>query len=283
MDTYGGAVVLAAVFAVLFALERLAPLRGRTRRWRGRLAANVVMTALTFAAGTLVVRAVAEYVMSAGSARGFGVLHWAALSGPAAAIVGCVLMDATFYAWHRINHEVGVLWRLHQVHHIDPDMDVTTSFRFHVGEVLLSTGYRAAQVAVLGITPVVYLVYELMFQIATMFHHSNWRLPIGAEHMVNTVFVTPRMHGIHHSTIRSEVNSNYSVVFRWWDQLAGSLRLNVPQSQITIGVTGYDQPADNGVWALLTIPFVRPRRVKGEPFRGYESEPSASDRGRMLP
>ncbi len=56
------------------------------------------------------------------------------------------------------------------------------------------------------------------------------------------------------------MNSNYSVIFRWWDALNRSLLLNVPQDQITMGVAGYLEREDNGLWRLLVHPFRRRRR-----------------------
>jgi sterol desaturase/sphingolipid hydroxylase (fatty acid hydroxylase superfamily) len=100
----------------------------------------------------------------------------------------------------------------------------------------------------------------LLFLCGTVFHHSNVHVPVGLERVVNLVFVTPRMHGIHHSAIRDETNSNYSVVFRWWDSLHRSLRLNVPQDAVTIGVPAYLEPEDNRVRSVLAMPLRRQRR-----------------------
>jgi sterol desaturase/sphingolipid hydroxylase (fatty acid hydroxylase superfamily) len=166
-------------------------------------------------------------------------------------------MDLTFYYWHRLNHTRRLLWRFHNVHHVDPDLDVSTSFRFHLGEVLYSTIFRLLQVGLLGILPAAYLLYELLFNGATLFHHSNVRLPIALERLLNRVLVTPRMHGVHHSVVAQETNSNYSVVFSVWDRLHRSIRLNVAQADIVIGVPGYLQPGDNRFLPLLTQPFAR--------------------------
>jgi hypothetical protein len=138
-------------------------------------------------------------------------------------------------------------------------MDVTTSFRFHFGEVLYSTLFRLLQVALIGVLPITYLVYELVFNCATMFHHSNLRLPVAWERRLNRVFVTPRMHGVHHSVVGSETNSNYSVIFSWWDRLNRSLKLNVGQSDIVIGVPGYLLPRDNRILPMLALPFHKQR------------------------
>jgi hypothetical protein len=168
-------------------------------------------------------------------------------------------MDLTFYYWHRLNHTRPLLWRFHNVHHADPDMDVTTSFRFHWGEVLYSTVFRLLQVSLIGAVPLTYLVYEVVFNGATMFHHSNLRLPVAWERRLNRVFVTPRMHGVHHSAVGPETNSNYSVIFSWWDRLNRSLRLNVAPREIVIGVPGYLRPGDNHSLPMLALPFTRQR------------------------
>ena len=67
------------------------------------------------------------------------------------------------------------------------------------------------------------------------------------------------MHGIHHSQVRRETNSNYGVVLPWWDKLHRTLGLNIPQSEIEIGVPGYSSPADNTVWRAIAMPFIRQR------------------------
>jgi len=193
------------------------------------------------------------------SERAYGLLHLVSLPSGVQFAVGFLLMDLTFYYWHRANHIIPLMWRFHNVHHLDPDMDVSTSFRFHFIEVLYSTAFRILQVGLLGISPLTYVIYEVCFQVETVFHHSNFRLPITLERMLNKVIVTPRMHGIHHSTIKDETNSNYSVIFKIWDLLHGSLRLHVPQSDIDIGVAGYQQQEDNRFWNLIAFPFRKQR------------------------
>jgi sterol desaturase/sphingolipid hydroxylase (fatty acid hydroxylase superfamily) len=152
-----------------------------------------------------------------------------------------------------------VLWRFHNVHHIDPDLDVSTGFRFHFGEVLFSALFRSTQVSLIGMSFITFAVYEGAFQANTLFHHSNLRLPIRVERLLNMILVTPRMHGIHHSQVRSENNSNFGVVFCWWDKLHRTIGLNIPQSTIEIGMSGYSMPEDNRVSYALTLPFRKQR------------------------
>jgi sterol desaturase/sphingolipid hydroxylase (fatty acid hydroxylase superfamily) len=248
-----------AVFLGLLILEALRPLRRRKRRTGPRLLINLSLSALVFAVGSLVVRPVALAGAAWAAGNSFGLLHLLLLPFWAQFVAGFLLLDLTIYYWHRINHTVPLLWRFHNIHHVDPDLDVSTSFRFHFGEILYSTAFRLAQVLVVGVAPFTYVVYELAFQMATMFHHSNLCLPAYWERRLNKLVVTPRMHGIHHSAVGPETNSNYSVIFSWWDRLNRSLRLNVRQGEIVIGVPGYLNPQDNRFWPLMKFPFRKPR------------------------
>jgi len=250
---YGAAAML-ALFALLFALEHRVPLRRRRSSLPGRLAVNVLISALAIGTALVVVRPAIDAAVQTAGRTHFGLVPQLGLPFAAAFVCEFLLLDVTFYYWHRANHRFPLLWRFHVVHHIDPDLDVSTAFRFHFGEVALSAGFRFAQVLLIGASPVTIGVYELVFQTGTLFHHSNMRLPIGVERLLNRVLVTPRMHGIHHSMVRSESLSNFSVVFSWWDRLLGSLRLNVPQEAITIGIPAY-RVTDNRAPLLLVLPL----------------------------
>jgi sterol desaturase/sphingolipid hydroxylase (fatty acid hydroxylase superfamily) len=249
------AIGLMLLFALLFVLERGVALRRPRRPLLGRLLINLSMSALTFAAAMLLVRPAVMTAMEWTPDTTVGVIHIAPMPGALQFILSFLLMDLTFYWWHVVTHRVPFLWRFHNVHHLDPDLDVSTAFRFHFGEIALSTVFRIMQVIAVGPSVPMFVAYELVFQANTLFHHSNVRLPIRIERLLNFVLVTPRMHGIHHSQVREETNSNYSVVFSWWDRLHRTVGLDIPQSDIVIGIPAYSDPADNGLWNSLLLPF----------------------------
>lgn len=250
---------LPLVIAALFALERRFPLRRRKARLADRLLVNVGLGALALVTALLVVKPLASAAWDLGSRYPFGILKLIPMPAVVEAMLTFLLFDLLFYYWHRANHTVPILWRLHVVHHLDPDLDVTTTFRFHFGEVALSSGFRALQILLVGGSVWAAVAYEFVFQLNTALQHSNLRLPIRVERWMNLVIVTPRMHGIHHSTMKHENNSNWSSVFSFWDRLHGSLRLDIPQSLIDIGIPGYSRPTDNRLWDTLVMPFRRQR------------------------
>jgi sterol desaturase/sphingolipid hydroxylase (fatty acid hydroxylase superfamily) len=246
-----------SVFVVLFVAEKLFPLRTRTMDLLRRLWVNLVMSAAALATAMLVIKPLGLRVLNWSAEQPFGLLQWVPMPEPVRWIAGLLLLDLSFYYWHVVNHKIPLLWRFHNVHHIDSDLDVSTGFRFHFGEVLFSVFFRAAQLAITGVPISVCMVYEGVFQANTLFHHSNVRLPIRIERMLNLVLVTPRMHGIHHSQVEHETNSNFSVVFSWWDRLHRTLRLNVAQSSIVIGIAGYSDAKCQSITRSVLLPFQR--------------------------
>jgi len=250
-------VIVGGIFVLLFTVEKLFPLRESRTGLIARLVVNVSISTLAFVVAALVVRPSALSTLKWVSVQSLGLMHWLRLPHWAELMIGFLLLDLSFYYWHVLNHLIPWLWRFHNVHHIDPDLDVSTGFRFHFGEVLLSTVFRVVQVSLIGMSLMTFAVYEIVFQIETLFHHSNLRMPIRFERLLNKVIVTPRMHGIHHSQVRRETNSNYGVIFPWWDRIHRTLGLNIPQSQIEIGVPGYSSAGDNHFCRALILPFVK--------------------------
>src|SRR5215472_2257195 len=169
--------------------------------------------------------------------------------------VALVLMDYAFYVWHVLMHRVPFLWRMHLVHHVDLDLDASTALRFHFMEMLASIPWRAAQVLLIGLTPFTFSVWQGVFLVCILFHHSNIELPIRWERWVNKLIVTPRMHGIHHSFVERETNSNWSSGLTVWDWLHGTLRLNVPQADVTIGVPAFREQKAVTLPRILALPF----------------------------
>lgn len=225
LTRYTIAIVFSSV-AVLFVLENLFPLRPRRYPLLGRLVTNVCVSVVTYAVGNFLVRRTANLSIAWAEGHGFGLLRLFPLPPWLETLVGFLLLDLTFYYWHRLTHAVPLLWRFHQVHHFDPDMDVSTGFRFHFGEVAISTLFRAGQALLLGVSLPVYALYELAFQVAVYFHHSNLKLPKGVDALLSLAVVTPLFHGVHHSEAQPETDSNFSAIVSVWDRLHGTFRKN---------------------------------------------------------
>jgi sterol desaturase/sphingolipid hydroxylase (fatty acid hydroxylase superfamily) len=244
---------------LLFFLERFLPLRQGTRSLIARLVVNLAISALTFVAAVALDQPAAHWALRWSAEKPFGLIHLAVMPVWAEFALSFLLMDLAFYYWHLANHRIPFLWRFHNVHHIDPDLDVSTAFRFHFGEITFSSLFSIVQVSLIGISPWAFAIYQLAFQAEVLFHHSNLRLPIGFERLLSKIIVTPRMHGIHHSQVQRENNSNFGTVFTWWDRLHRTLGLNIPQDEVIVGIPAYTLPEDNRVPSALLMPFRKQR------------------------
>ena len=118
----------------------------------------------------------------------FGLNYLYKLPVWAEAIIAFVLLDYTNYLWHILNHRIPLLWRFHLVHHTDADLDVTTAIRFHFGEIIGSVFFRGAAIVLVGASPLLVLIYEIVFEACTQFHHSNMKLPVKDRKSVKQVY-----------------------------------------------------------------------------------------------
>lgn len=264
-----------AQFAVFFLLlpalvlaERLVPRRpgvDRRRRWRtnfGLTAINVVTLSL-------------QPLSLIGTARwaelhGWGLFNQLTL--PLALLVPAVLLARGFisFATHWLMHRVPLFWRLHRVHHLDTELDVSSTVRFHPLEFLVTLLPTVAMVVALGLTPWVLVLYELLDVGVTLFTHANIRLPARVDAALRWLIVTPDLHRVHHSTDRVETDSNFGAVFPHWDMLLGTYRAapREPHATMPLGLGEQRGPETSQLLWLLGLgalavrpsaPRVRPR------------------------
>ncbi|GAB3168907.1 sterol desaturase family protein [Telluribacter humicola] len=250
---FGGAPILAVGVLGLFYLEKRYALRKRKDALWERLKTNTMVSSTAVAALRLSLIPAMVKAASLGEKHNVGLLRILRVPLPLNHFLSFLLLDYGSYRWHKLNHRFPFLWRFHQVHHADLDLDVTTALRFHFGEVLISVLYRGGWALLAGVSPRQVLVYEIIFEVATNFHHTNLKLPEKLDRRLADFIVTPRMHGIHHSVIRDETDSNYSVVLTIWDRLHQTLRLDIPQDQINIGVPYIRKHTD--VKELMVMPL----------------------------
>lgn len=152
---------------------------------------------------------------------------------PVQDLVAFVLLDLSLYFWHRACHTFPWLWCLHRVHHSDRFLNVSTAFRLHFLEVLLTTLVKAGFILVTGVEAGLVLLAEALIALAVMFHHANIRVP--GERWLAALFTTPSLHRLHHSVLRCEHDRNFGLVFSLWDRLFGTLAEGEPAR---IGLVG---------------------------------------------
>lgn len=216
---------------------------------------NLAIAGLAAIPVVLLESPVAMAIANRAEKRHFGLVWLVAVPGWARKLIALLLLDYTLYGWHRMTHQVPLLWRFHRVHHADREMDASTALRFHFGEMTLSVAFRAVQVALIGPPLQAYAAWQTFLFLCILFHHGNVRLPEAVERRLWTLVMTPRLHGIHHSVVSCERDSNWSSGFTVWDWLHGTLRTNVPQEAIVIGVEGLGDDRHQQLGQALLLPF----------------------------
>lgn len=147
-----------------------------------------------------------------------------------------VLLDFAMYVWHYATHHCDALWVFHKVHHSDRTLNVTTGLRFHMGELFLEVLVRVAFIGLIGVAANAVLVGQTIITLFVLFHHTNVSFP--AERVLSKLFIVPRLHRLHHSTLRWQHDSNYGAIFSIWDRMFGTL---AEQEPAAIGLDGVDE------------------------------------------
>lgn len=238
-----------------------------------RLARNAALGAITALTVAAVERPLVTRLARTAEQRGWGLLPRLMLPAPLKATLALVLMDYTLYWWHVLLHRSPALWRLHEPHHSDRDLDTSTGVRFHFTEFLASVAWRCAQVAAIGVAPRALSLWQKLSLAAVLFHHSNLRLPRATERRLARFLVTPRVHGIHHSIMREERDANFSSGLTVWDRLHGTARMNLDDEYVIVGLAGHRKAADVTLLKTLALPFENRRKDDAIPNarRRYDS------------
>lgn len=253
--------IFLGVFAVLAAAEALWPRRalsfGRVR-WIANIGLSALNTAL-LRLSYFVVPALTVIAAAGAEGQGWGLLPAIGLPYWAATILGLLALDLAVYGQHVAFHFVPALWRLHRVHHADPDFDVSTGIRFHPVEILISQVWKIVVVIALGVPAAAVLVFEIALNATSMFSHSNVRLPTGVDAILRRILVTPDMHRVHHSTAMPETNSNFGFNLSIWDRVFRTYRAQPMHDHTTmaIGLGSYPGEAPTRLPWLLAFPLMR--------------------------
>ncbi len=152
-----------------------------------------------------------------------------------------------------------LLWRVHQVHHSDPDLDASTGARFHPIEMIATQGAYLAAIALCAPPVGAVVLMELLFVFQSFLSHANASLPRPLESLLRPLWITPDVHRIHHSDQALEQRRNFGDLFPWWDRLFRTY-LASPASGIANlrpGLEGFQNDRSLGLGFMLKLPFLR--------------------------
>lgn len=246
-----------SVFGLMASWETIAPRRQlstlRLNRWVANLSVallNTVVIRIVLASGAVGVAMVVEE-------QGWGIFNMLDWPTWIELMLALLLLDLLIYVQHVAFHTVPVLWKVHMVHHADPDYDVTTAVRFHPVEAVLSMVLKIVGVEIIGASPTAVLAFEVILNGVAVFNHANVRIFPSVDSILRWVVVTPDMHRTHHSIVQRETNSNFGFNLPWWDRLFGTYLENPSHGheRMTLGLKQFRSPACLKLGSILKLPF----------------------------
>lgn len=241
---------------VMATIEHVRPWRRSEQRLakRWRLHIGLQVLAIILVRVSLPITTIGVAVFS--QQHEFGLFHVLALPSWLELLLILVLLDLSIYGQHRLTHSWPLLWRLHRLHHSDRLLDVTTALRFHPVEILLSMVWKGIVVLALGASVESVLLFEIILSSAAIFNHANISLDPDMDRWLRRLLVTPDMHRVHHSYIKSETNSNYGFFLPWWDWIFGSYcQVSVHGEHVSIGLEHFGEAHDNTLIGMLSQPL----------------------------
>ena len=197
--------------------------------------------------------------------RNLGLIPLLGLDGAEALAVAVLGLDLAGYLGHRLRHRVGALWAFHRTHHTDVDVDVTTTLRHHPGDVAGIVVVSATALLVLGCSPAHFAIFGVLTTLFGFWDHLRIQLPSRLERWLGLVFQTSGLHRVHHSPHQAQTDSNFGLVFTFWDRLLGTYR---PVGSSEIGLDTVDLARRQSLRGMLLEP-ARPL-VKSAPSASVE-------------
>ena len=243
------------LFAAVIAFERAI---GR-RRGEEYFGYAETLSNLSAGLGTLLVGIATGPVVYA--AYGFVVENVALISWPEGSLlrwpVALIVSDLCYYVYHRAGHRFGLLWAIHGVHHQHEHLNSTVGLRLEwFADV--STVFFFSPLPLLGIEADCFFPVVALLSLYTLTAHMP-----ALDRPSFGIFVTPAIHGSHHSRDARYIDSNYGAMLTIWDRLFGTLAEPVRGEGLRQDLPSVSRMHD-GVstqWSLLSELFGEVRRA----------------------
>lgn len=135
-------------------------------------------------------------------------------------LVALVGVDFCYYWWHRLSHEMNLLWAIHVVHHQSEDYNLAVALRqaWFSG---VSNWPFYMPLILLGVSPPVFIISESISVLYQFWIHTRLIGKLGPlEWFINT----PSHHRVHHARNIKYLDKNYGAILIIWDRLFGTFK-----------------------------------------------------------
>ncbi len=131
-----------------------------------------------------------------------------------------LLSDFSYYWYHRLGHEVRLLWGTHSIHHSSEDYNLSTSVRLS----WIESSFRWVfwvPLPLLGYDPVSSLIAYYIIRYYQVWLHTE---KINKIPVIDRIFTVPSHHRVHHGTNPQYIDKNYGGCLIIWDKLFGTFQ-----------------------------------------------------------
>jgi len=248
-----------SVFFLIAIFEWIKPRRIHTAYRSSRWFSNLALASISTLAVRLIVPIGLIAIALKIKQQNLGLFNLISLPDWLTLIMALVVLDFSIYWQHRLFHKVPILWRIHKIHHSDRVYDVSTGFRFHPLEIILSIFIKIFIITLFGIPAITIIIFEVLLNALAMFNHGNINIPRSIDTLLRRFIVTPDMHRVHHSEINCEHNTNFGFNISLWDRLFNSYTAQPSKGhqEIDIGLKEYpNEKRTRNLLFLLKMPFL---------------------------
>ncbi len=190
--------------------------------------------------------------------------------GPGLLIAFTVTMllayDLSYYLYHRMQHEIPILWELHKVHHSAQVMVGVTKDRVHPIDELMNRWWDGVipglcygiwlffaldpvEVTIFGLN--VYMLRNVILMMDFV-RHTHLKLSFGR--VLDRILLSPHYHQLHHSIAEKHWDKNYGLALSVWDRLFGTLVVPEPDEDFVFGLTKNEHEEYQSVVRLHVLP-----------------------------
>jgi sterol desaturase/sphingolipid hydroxylase (fatty acid hydroxylase superfamily) len=176
-----------------------------------------------------------------------------------------VIHDFYIYWFHRWQHHSKILWRTHEAHHSNKEVDWLAGSRSHAFEIIINQTIEFAPIILLGANPFVVPIKAMIDAVWGMYIHSNINVKSGKlQYIING----PEMHQWHHADSQEVFFANFGTKLAIWDWIFGTAYL--PNKKPEKYGLYYDYPKDYFLQHLSLIKKIDENKLlKNELFRSY--------------
>ncbi|XP_069852259.1 alkylglycerol monooxygenase [Dipodomys merriami] len=139
-------------------------------------------------------------------------------------------VDFGYYWFHRMAHEVNIMWAAHQTHHSSEDYNLSTALRQSV--IQNYTSWIFYSPLALCIPPSVYAVHIQFNLLYQFWIHTEVISNLGP---LELILNTPSHHRVHHGRNRYCIDKNYAGTLIIWDRIFGTFEAE--NEQVAYGLT----------------------------------------------